>query len=296
MDRIQRFIFDQTNVRGELVNAPETLREVRSRHADYPEPVAHQLGEMLAAVALLTATVKLDGVLSLEVRGNGPVSLLMAESNPATAEQGQQLRAIARFNDVTAVSGDSAGLAELVGEGQIVMTLDPKEGQRYQGIVGLEADTLAGCLEAYFERSEQLPTRLWLAADAEGAAGLLLQQLPDDERNQDPDAWNRLAMLADTISQRELLDLAPLDTLNRLFHEDNPRLFDPAPVEFGCTCSRERFANGLHQLGAEELRSIVAEQGEIETHCHFCNTRYVFSAAAVESLIDSPDDSSPIVH
>ncbi|WP_106478709.1 Hsp33 family molecular chaperone HslO [Phytohalomonas tamaricis] len=295
MDHIQRFLFDDTNVRGELTVLHESYKDVLVRH-NYPDVVSRQLGELLAAVALLTATVKLDGVLSLEIRGNGPVSLLMAESNPGTGEEAQRLRAIARFDEHAALPDDKATLPELMGDGHIVITLDPSDGQRYQGIVALEAETLAGCLEAYFERSEQLPTRLWLASNGERAGGLLVQKLPDDASNLDPDAWNRINMLAETLSNDELLTLAPKETLFRLFHEETARVFEPAPLAFGCTCSRERFAQALHRIGAQELHEIVSEQGEIDTQCHFCNTRYVFSAAEVEALIDTPDAPSPTLH
>lgn len=289
-DQIQRFLFDDTNVRGEIVSLETAYAEVLDRHA-YPPVVARQLGEMLAAVALLTETVKLDGTLSLEVRGQGALRLLMAESNP-----GGELRAIARLDDEAALPDEAATFAELVGDGQIVITLDPREGNRYQGIVAIEADDLAGCLENYFARSEQLATRLWLAADGQRAAGLLLQQLPDDSRNLDPDAWDRLVHLASTVRDDELLGLAQRDLLYRLYHEETTRVFDPKPLHFGCTCSRERIARALLGLGAEELRDILDEQKAVDTQCHFCHTRYHFSAAEIEALIESPDAGTPTMH
>ncbi len=295
MDHIQRFLFDHTNVRGEISRADDTTIEVIERHG-YPDVVNRQLGEMLAAVSLLTATVKLDGTMTLEVKGGGPVNLLMVESNPGHAEGGQRLRAIARFDEGQALPAEGASLRDLVGDGHIVMTLDPREGQRYQGVVDLEADYLAGCLERYFERSEQLPSRLWLASGDGRAAGLMLQVMPEDTRNEDPDAWPRLGMLADTLKDDELLGLAPQELLVRLFHEEQVRVFEPDSIGFGCTCTRERFAAALHQIGADELRSVVAEQGELSATCHFCNTRYAFSAAEVETLIESPDSPPPTLH
>lgn len=295
MDHIQRFLFDHTNVRGEMSRADDTLRAVIERHG-YPDVINRQLGEMLAAVSLLTATIKLDGVLTLEIKGSGPASLLMAESNPGHDEGGQRLRAIARFDKAQALPHDEATLAELVGEGHIVITLDPREGQRYQGVVGLEAASLAGCLEHYFERSEQLPSRLWLAGGAGRAAGLMLQTMPEGDADRDPDAWPRLNMLADTVRPEELLELAPPTLLTRLFHEEQVRVFEPAAIGFGCTCSRERFAGALHQLGADELRGVVAEQGELSTTCHFCNAHYTFTAADIEALIEAPDAPSPTLH
>lgn len=289
-DQIQRFLFDATNVRGEIVNLQQAYAEVLDKHA-YPQAVSRQLGELLSAVALLTETVKLDGTVSLEVRGQGAVRLLMAESNP-----GGDLRAIARLDDEAALPEENASLTSLVGEAQIVITLDPREGQRYQGIVAVEADSLAACLEDYFARSEQLATRLWLAADGRRAAGMLLQQLPDDEANSDPDAWQRTVHLATTLRDTELLDLEQRELLHRLFHEEQTRVFDPKALRFGCTCTRERIANALHGLGAEELRNIVREQGEVETQCHFCHSHYRFSAADIESLIESPGAGAATLH
>lgn len=289
-DQIQRFLFDATNVRGEIVNLQQAYAEVLDKHA-YPQAVSRQLGELLSAVALLTETVKLDGTVSLEVRGQGPVRLLMAESNP-----GGDLRAIARLDDEAALPEENTSLTSLVGEAQIVITLDPREGQRYQGIVAVEADSLGACLEDYFARSEQLATRLWLAADGRRAAGMLLQQLPDDEANSDPDAWERTVHLATTLRDTELLDLEQRELLHRLFHEEQTRVFDPKALRFGCTCTRERIANALHGLGAEELRNIVREQGEVETQCHFCHSHYRFSAADIESLIESPGAGAATLH
>lgn len=292
-DHLQRFLFDGTDVRGEVVALEQAWQHVQDRH-HYPDVIAMRLGELLSAAALLTATLKLDGVMTIEVRGGGPVTLLMAESSPGNGELEQQLRGIARWDEDATLSQDMT-LAELLGNGHIVITLDPRNGKRYQGIVALEHDTLAGCLEHYFMQSEQLPTRLWLAADGERSAGLLLQQLPQSD-TRDADAWPRLSMLADTVTSKELLTLDAEPLLFRLFHEEQTRVFEPVPVAFGCTCSRERFAQALGRIGAEELRSIVVEKGQIDTHCHFCNTHYVFSAADVESLIESPEAPAPIVH
>ncbi|MES3677023.1 Hsp33 family molecular chaperone HslO [Halomonas elongata] len=289
-DQIQRFLFDNTNVRGEVVSLEKAYAEVLERH-DYPPAVTRQLGELLAAVALLTETVKLDGTMSIEVRGKGALSLLMAESNP-----GGELRAIAQLDEDAAIPDDDAGFTELFGEGQITITLDPREGRRYQGIVTLERDSLAGCLEDYFSRSEQLPTRLWLAADAQRSAGLLLQRLPDESLNQDEDAWDRMVQLAATLTVDELLSLEQHDLLHRLFHEEQVRVFEPKALHFGCSCSRERIAGALLSLGEEELRDILAEQGGIATQCHFCHTRYQFTVAEVEAMLDDPDGPPPTVH
>ncbi|MGM0614869.1 MAG: Hsp33 family molecular chaperone HslO [Pseudomonadota bacterium] len=289
-DQIQRFLFDQTNVRGEIVTLEQAYREVLDRHA-YPDAVNALLGELLAAVALLTDTVKLEGTLSIEVRGQGVLSLLMAESNP-----GGELRAIARVAEDAALPDGDATFRELVGDGQIVITLDPKDGNRYQGIVALDHEDLAGCLEAYFSQSEQLPTRLWLAADGQRAGGLLLQRLPSEAQNQDVDAWERSVHLAATIKREEMLGLEQREVLYRLYHEETVRVFEPKALRFGCTCSRERMANALLTLGAKELRDILAEQGAIDTQCHFCHTEYHYTAAEVETLLEDPTAPAPTIH
>lgn len=289
-DQIQRFLLDNTNVRGELVTLESAYAEVLRRH-DYPPIVNRLLGELLAAVALLTDTVKLDGTLSIEVRGTGALSLLMAESNP-----GGELRAIARLAEDMAPPADDLSFLELLGEGRIMITLDPRDGHRYQGVVALDHDSLAACLGAYFAQSEQLPTRLWLAADEMRAGGLLLQRLPDESRNQDADAWERSVLLADTVKEEELLTLQHDALLTRLYHEEVVRVFDPKALRFGCTCSRERIAGSLATLGEAELRQILAEHGSIDTQCHFCHSRYHFTAVDVEALLAGDDAAPPVLH
>ncbi|MFY0991072.1 Hsp33 family molecular chaperone HslO [Halomonas sp. C05BenzN] len=289
-DQIQRFLFDDTNVRGELVTLEQAYAEVLDRH-EYPAAVNRLLGELLAAVALLTDTVKLDGTLSIEVRGQGALSLLMAESNP-----GGELRAIARLAEEAPMPGAETGFRELLGQGQIMITLDPREGHRYQGVVALDHDSLAGCLEAYFTQSEQLPTRLWLAADGQRAGGLLLQRIPDESHNQDSDAWARTVHLADTVKAEELLGLEPLEVLRRLYHEETVRVFEPKALRFGCTCSRERIAGSLLTLGEAELREVLAEHGTIDTQCHFCHSRYVFTEQDIEALLAGADEPPPVLH
>ncbi|MFK7160444.1 Hsp33 family molecular chaperone HslO [Marinospirillum sp. MEB164] len=272
-DQVQRFLFDQAAVRGELVQLHASYQEVLKRH-DYPPIIERYLGEMLAAAALLTATVKLEGTLTMEVRGSGELQLLMAECNTG-AQGGDQLRAIARFD--AGLQGETWN--QLTSGGQLVITLDPAEGQRYQGIVALDQPSLAASLESYFATSEQLPTHLWLAANGQSAGGLLLQKLPDDAQNLDPDAWERSIQLASTVKDEELLELDQLTLLHRLYHEEQLRVFDPKPLAFGCTCSRERLANALIALGPQDLLSLLEEQSPLTTQCHFCNTEYRFTAA-----------------
>ncbi|MBB1485127.1 Hsp33 family molecular chaperone HslO [Oceanospirillum sediminis] len=286
-DFIQRFLIDHSPVRGEVVRLKDSFQKVLDKH-DYPAPIQKQLGEMLAAVALLTATVKIDGILSLQARGSGSCSLLMAESNP-----GGDLRAIARWEgDI----GQPETLQQLMGNGQLVITMEPKNGQRYQGIVSLQGETLAHCLEQYFEQSEQLPSRLWLNAEQGIASGFMLQALPSENTEQDKDAWERAVSLAETLTNEELSTLAFEDLLHRLYHQEEIRIFDASALQFNCTCSEDRVKKAMISVGKEELLEVIEERGSLESQCQFCNTLYRFNAADVESMFDDPDAPSPVLH
>ncbi|MBZ0096345.1 MAG: Hsp33 family molecular chaperone HslO, partial [Sulfuricella sp.] len=237
---MQRFVFEHAAVRGEIVRLDATWKAVLERR-DYPPALRTVLGELMAAAALLSATLKFSGSLIMQIQGGGPVRLLIVECGADLT-----MRAMAHWDGDLA---EGAALPELVGEGRFVITIDPKKGrQTYQGIVGLEGGSVAAVLENYMQRSEQLDTRIWLAADSHGAAGLLLQKMPDGPEA-DTDAWNRAALLGTTVKPRELLDLPAREIIHRLFHEEDIRLFDSGPVHFGCTCSRERVANTLRMLG-----------------------------------------------
>ncbi|OPX56236.1 molecular chaperone Hsp33 [Oceanospirillum multiglobuliferum] len=287
LDTIQRFLIDNSPVRGEIVHLQASYQKVLENH-NYPEAIQKQLGEMLTAIALLTATVKIEGVLSLQARGNGNCSLLVAESN-----SNGDLRGVARWE------GDVSGaenLQQLMGDGQLIITIEPKDGKRYQGIVSLEGQTLAHCLEQYFEQSEQLPTRIWLATDSQNTAGFMLQALPSDRTEADQDAWDRSIMLADTLSNEELLTLDNEALLHRLYHQEAVRLFDLKTLQFKCTCSVERVKNALISVGKEGLNEAIAEHGKIESQCQFCNSVYEFSAADIEQLFDDPQAPPPVVH
>lgn len=279
-DQVQRFHFSDSPVRGEIVQLGRSVEEVLERH-DYPERVARLLAEAMAAAVLLTTTLKFEGALILQARGDGPLEALMVECNHR-----REIRAIAQVGEGWSPEADALPLAELFGPGgQIAITIDPEGGQRYQGIVPLDGETLAACLEHYFAQSEQLPTRLWLAAGEEKAAGLLLQVLPGHDRGEDADIWPRLCQLTDTVTAPELLDLPATDLLFRLYHEETVELHGSEPVVFRCTCSRERTERVLISLGEAELRGIVAEQGAIEVSCQFCNQEYRFDPIDVEQML-----------
>lgn len=242
---------------------------------DYPLVLKGLLGELVAASALLAATLKLRGSLILQIQGNGPISLLVVE---CTGDL--KMRATAKWKGEL----PQTKLTDLVGQGSFVITLDPKDGnQTYQGIVPLEGDSVAEVLQNYMTRSEQLETRLWLAADSTCVGGMLLQKMPEQEA-QDDDAWNRAGQLAATLTPNELLELPAPDILHRLFHEEDIRLFEAQEVGFECTCSRDSVTSMLRMLGHDEIRSIVEEYGRVEVHCEFCNQRYEFDPVDAEQV------------
>src|SRR5512139_466626 len=284
-DTLYRFLFEHAPVRGELVHLDQSWKSVVTRH-DYPERLRNMMGELTAAAVLLAATLKLKGALVLQIMGKGAIRLLVVECSGD-----MQLRATAKW------SGDlsEGSFSDLIGDGRFVITLDPRDGSpTYQGIVELQGDSVAEILQNYMSQSEQLDSRLWLAADGENAAGMLLQKLPENIRQNhyadvDDDAWERAQTLADTLQQQELLQLPAEEILRRLYHEEDIRLFEAQPVTFRCTCSRESVANMFKMLGREEVESILAEQGGMEVHCEFCNQRYVFDKVDAELIfVEAP--------
>ncbi|MFP5441162.1 MAG: Hsp33 family molecular chaperone HslO [Gammaproteobacteria bacterium] len=266
-----KFLFEALAVRGELVCLEQAVQGVLDKH-DYPAPLQALLGEALAAAVLLAGTLKLNGLLSLQAKGDGAVRLLMAECT----HEGD-LRAIARWDGEV----PDAPLVHLLGDGHLAITIEPAGGQRYQGIVPLDGLSLAECIEHYFAQSEQLATRLWLVTGNGRAAGLLLQELPAAGGvSRDADGWNRLCRLTDTLTAPELLGLPPETLLQRLYHEEDVRVFDADAFRFRCSCSRERMLAALQSLGREELQSILDEQdGALETVCQFCNEKRRYTAA-----------------
>ncbi|MGK9066256.1 Hsp33 family molecular chaperone HslO [Stutzerimonas chloritidismutans] len=288
-DYTQRFLFDDSDVRGEWVELERSYAEVLAKH-DYPEPVAQLLGELLAAAGLLIGTLKFDGLMVLQARSSGAVPLLMVECS-----SNREVRGIARFDEAQLTAG--ATFTELMPDGVLAMTLEPSNGQRYQGIVSLDGVSLAESLSSYFASSEQLPTRFWLAADGRRACGMLLQQLPAD-RIREPEereaSWQHVRTLADTLSAEELLGLDAQTVLHRLYHEDPVRLFEPLPIVFRCSCSRERSATAVISLGQQDAEQLVQEQGgEITIDCQFCNQRYRFDAADVAQLFAGAGTEGP---
>jgi molecular chaperone Hsp33 len=293
-DALQSFSLPAANARGAVVRLEDAWDEVAGR-SEHPAAVTELLGEALAAAALLTAHAKIDGRLSLQLRGPGPVRMLFAE---CTAEG--TVRGIAQVDEETTGAGLTRDVREL-GEGAVLaITIENhagpgREPRRYQGLVPLESESLQGALEDYFRQSEQLPTRILLAADGHRVAGLLLQRVPGEgghgATGDDADGWLRATALMDTLGQRELLDVPSLELLHRLFHEEEVRVPPARPLRFACSCSRARVADVLSSLGEEEALAAAVE-GVAEIRCEFCGERYHFDADAIAGLFRN-DPSAP---
>jgi molecular chaperone Hsp33 len=312
-DCLHRFVFEQYPIRGHLVHLDAAWRAL-IEHREYPEAIRDTLGEAAAASLLLAATIKFEGVLSLQLQGDGPMHLMLAQCT-----SGLGVRGLARYTegafgpagagaragtDASAGTGLGAGvgkgagqIADLIGAGNLTVTLETDDGsQRYQGIVPITGRRLAESLQVYFENSEQLPTRLWLHADASGASGMLLQRLPVSDAPRSAhaadaavidDAWRRVQLIGETLTPGELRTLGDAEILRRLFNEDDVRLYEPTPVYFRCRCSRERVGGMLQSLGETETRSVLAERGEVEVRCDFCNRAHVFDAVDVAQLFNT---------
>jgi molecular chaperone Hsp33 len=285
---LNRYLFDDLSVRGELVQLDETYQQIISSK-EYPAPIKTLLGELLVATTLLTATLKFEGAITIQLQGDGPVSLIVING-----DNNQQVRGVARWEGN--ISTD-ATVRELMGNGYLVITIEPDQGERYQGIIGLESDDLSEIIESYFERSEQLKTRIWIrTGEYEGdvhAAGMLLQVMPDGTGTLDD--FEHLEQLTDTIKNEELFSLEAQDLLYRLYNQETVQLFTPQPVVFCCGCSRERSSAAIITLPQADIDDVLREEGHISLHCDYCGTTYKFDKNQVEELfIDTKSDSDTI--
>lgn len=278
-DTLQKFMFEAAPVRGELVEISATWQQIQARR-EYPQEVKKILGEMLAAAALLSANLKFNGSIVMQIHGDGPLKLLVVECDSEL-----RMRATAKLAP-GAVIGSGSSVQNMLnahGNGRFVITLDPKEkfpGQQpYQGIVPLDGDSIAVIIENYMLRSEQLDTKLWLAADENVSRGLLLQKLPKEggiASSTELETWDHVVMLASTVREEELLSTEISTMLRRLFWEETIRIFEPRHPQFQCTCNREKVANMLKMLGKDEIDSALAELGELSIDCDFCGQHYSF--------------------
>lgn len=273
-NRVRSFLFEQLDIRGAWVQLGPAWREMTAGR-NYPEPVLELLGQLSVVTTLITANLKQAGRLTFQLRGEGAVSLLVMD-----CDEQLRLRGMARAPaELTAGS-----LPELLGEGALTLTLDTAGmRQPYQSHVPLQGETVAAVFEHYLEQSEQTPTRLWLAANQETAAGLFLQALPGADAR-DPDGWNRVQLLAGTVRAEELLGLGSISLIERLFPEEDVRVYDPRQVSYHCPRDPEKIETMLRSVGRAECESILAEHGEIRVHDDICNHEYVLDAAAVAAL------------
>lgn len=280
VDQLQRFIFENLPIRGEVVRLQHAYQEVSERHP-YPLVVKQFLGQTLVASSLLSATLKYQGSLILQIQGDGPISLLLAQ---ATAEQ--HLRGLANWD---AERNISEHFATAVGKGHLVITIDPGiKKERYQGVVSLEGDSLARIIENYFQQSEQLDTFILLASNETTAAGFLLQLLPEVDPTKVIEnkaiLWEHILQLAQTLTSDELLNLPNTNLLHRLFHEEDLRLFAPETVQFICHCSRDKMAKAIFTLGHEDAIALLKQHKIIEVTCEFCRKQHQFNASDVETI------------
>lgn len=291
--RLDIFLLPDAGVRGAHVRLDTAWREIIARNDD-PTTVRDLLGQAVAATVLLTAHTKVDGRLSVQLRGHGALRSLFAECTAAST-----VRGLVRLDEDAspeAASAEALDLRQLGSDAVMAITIENPtpsgEPVRYQGLVPLESPTLAGAFEDYFRQSEQLPTRLLLAADGERATGLLLQKLPASDA--DDDGWNRIEQLFSTLGTDELQSVDAATLLHRLFHQENLQELGERDLHFGCSCSRERVAEVLRSLGREEALAAVdaGSNGQAEIRCEFCGEHYLFDAGQIEALFLTPSPNS----
>lgn len=283
-DTSTRFLFRDTDVRGNLLSLDASYRRIIELH-DYPPPVSRLLGEFLAGVLLLSETIKFRGRLVLQARTDGPVRLIMAEANDR-----REVRGIVRLDESQPVQGD---FPVLFYGGTLAVMMEPERGESYQSLVPLQGSSLAECLEHYFYQSEQLSTMIRLSAADGSAGGFLLQQLPMQlirDRRERERQWEHLSTLAGTITDEEMTSLEHTHMLKRLFLEETIEVYEPESVVFNCSCSEERLANSLVSLGREELRELLEEDGRIDLTCEFCRQAYSFDEARLMQLVLGDED------
>jgi molecular chaperone Hsp33 len=276
-DSFQKFMFDDCHIRGEIVRLSDSFQQaIESKQ--YSTVVRQLLAEATAATLLMTGTLKFEGRLSLHARGQGPLTLLMAE-----ATNTKSFRTIASYTDDLPDEGE---LRMLLGKAQLAITIDPEKGNRYQGIVPLEHATMAECLARYFDLSEQLETHFMFSSDADGCYGLMLQQLPDYKNIEDQDAWDRIRQLSETLGFDELKEHSNAEILHRLYHEEKVSVYESEPVNFQCSCSEERSLASIEALGREEALTILEEESVIQVDCQFCGQHYEFDRAKINTVFN----------
>ncbi len=277
-DCLHRFIFDNIPVRGILVQFNETWTRLQGKK-NYPKIVRSHLGELVASNALLAASLKLEGSLTMQIQGNGPVHLMVMECTSDNL-----IRGLAKYKEEKLTNNS---LQSVFGDGNLAITIDNKNSnERYQSIVSLEGENLKTALESHLKQSEQLDTILFLATDKDHACGLLLQKLPG-EFEADQDDWQRISQLAATIKNEELFTLSAKEIIHRLFNEDDIRLLSSENYQFKCTCSRKKVSTMLITLGQDEVKGILREQGSIDIDCEYCDVHYRFDEFDLKTLFST---------
>jgi molecular chaperone Hsp33 len=281
-DVLDRFLFENRSIRGEIVTLEGSFQSILAT-ADYPEFVQSLIGELMVTASLLTATLKFEGEIALQIQSEGPIKYIVING---TNEQ--KLRGVARWDE--AISVHPISFVECFTNGILAITLTPKNGQRYQGMVALDKSSLAECVEDYFLQSEQLLTKVFLTSrlgNNPKAAGLLIQVVPTSSESsnvsENPD-FEHVAHIANTVSSLEILDLTHTEMIHRLYHDETIRIFEPQVVEFLCDCSRQRSAGALKSLQEDELLAIIAEDGNIKMDCQFCHNVYLFDEIDVRNM------------
>ncbi|MCW8346222.1 Hsp33 family molecular chaperone HslO [Vibrio sp. ZSDZ65] len=288
---LNRYLFEELSVRGELVQLDTAYQEIISSK-EYPAALQSLLGELLVSTSLLTATLKFEGSITMQLQGDGPVSLAVING-----DHNQKLRGVARWEGLIA---DDASIHDMLGKGYLVITITPDKGERYQGVVGLEGANLSEVLEGYFERSEQLKTRLWIRTGIQDgqakAAGMLLQVMPDGTGS--PEDFEHLEQLTNTVKNEELFTLEANDLLYRLYNQDKVQLFEPKEVAFFCGCSRERSADAIATIAQDEVYEILAQEGAVALHCDYCGSTYSFDDSDIKDLFAQKDEQGdkPTLH
>ena len=281
LDTRQRFLFDDTHIRGEITTLSESFKAIQQSQ-DYPPVITAILGEFLVAASLLSATLKFKGIVSIQAIGQGTITSIMAECSNNT-----QLRGIVR-GDYQSI-GDNENFKTLLGSATLAITIEPEGRERYQGLVPMDKDSLSECLEYYFDQSEQLSTKIKLTADQHTAAGVLIQEMPHSSNDEQArENWQHLSVLLESLKPEEQLKLEHEEQLYRLFHEQKVRLFEPEKLQFFCSCSKARTAKMLVSLGADEVNQIIQEQGLIDVNCEFCDQHYQFDLSDIDEIFNQP--------
>jgi molecular chaperone Hsp33 len=281
-NELNRYLFNDAHARGELVQLHSSFQAI-IKHHNYPVAVENLLGELLSAACLLTATLKFEGDITVQLQGDGPLGYVSVNGNHQ-----QQMRGIAKISQPTIATTFS----DLVGKGTMIITIRPKVGEAYQGIVALEQETLAGCLEHYFAVSEQIPTKIWLFSDSEQhrCAGTLVQLLPDGDGSVENKAkhetdFEHLCQLTNTLKAEEVFSLNAEAILYRLYHQEQVNIFEPQAVTYLCGCSVDKCLTAISQIPSSEIKEILAEQGKISMTCDYCLTTYDFNETDLQSFI-----------